>query len=303
MLLHMRSLAPAFILLLICTQLSAGCGSESPSSVLPAAPTAVPPPVSATPSTFSLTGKVYDTANRPIAGAIVEVLDGANAGHKSTTDATGQFWFTGVFEEGQRLRATRENYYEDLARVGPHCERCNPHLWVSFRLGSPIAPANIAGNYTLTIEAAAGCTAFPGEVRTRTYDATIAVEGPQPTRADTTFLASIRGAALVPAEWQGIRIFVAGDHLEVEIGDLHGQPGVIEALGDDAYYSFGGWAATTVDMPAASTITAEFEGEIVYCVMKPGVSVLDDSRRHNCAAAGAVTRSSCPGGRMTFTRR
>lgn len=300
MLLQMRTVSAAFVLLIGSAVMGIGCGAESPTAVLPAAPTPVPPPVQVAASP-SLSGKVYDTANRIISGAVVEVLDGAHAGLRATADANGQYWLTGVFEEGQRLRATRAGYLDGIARVGPACARCNPHLWVYFQLGLPDAPANIAGAYTMTIDALAACTALPAEARTRTYTATISAYGIQPTAANTYFQTTIGGAPIVPGVWDGVWLAVAGDYVEITVGDLHGQPGVIEALGNGAYYSAGAWVKTTI--APGGTITADFEGEIVHCVMKPGVPVVDDQRRHNCAADRAMTRAACPGGRLTLTRR
>ena len=299
----MRSPGAAILLLTISTVSAAGCGSESPAAALPTAPTTtvVPPP--GVTARASVSGKVYDTSNRPIGGATIEVLDGAHAGLRTTSDATGQYWLTGVFEEGQRFRATRDGYLEDISRVGPKCERCNPHLWVYFQLGLPIAPVNIAGQYTMTVEAAEACTALPADMRSRSYTANIVPEAVQPTAANTYFRVDVGGAQLMPdAAWAGVWIAVAGNDIEVVMGDQHGQPGLIEQLGNDTYFSAGVWGRATVASPV-TTFTSTFEGEIVYCVLKPGVALLDVNRRHDCGAARAVTRIACPGGRLTFTRR
>ena len=304
MLLQMRTVSAAFVFLIISATIGTGCGAESRTAALPAAPTAVlpaVPPAVPVGISASLSGKVYDTGNRSIATADVEVLDGPHAGLKTTADANGQYWLNGVFEEGQRLRATKPGYLDGIARVGPPCARCNPHLWVYFQLGLPIAPTNIAGAYTMTIDALPACTAVPAEARSRTYTTTIAADAIQPTAANTNFRATVEGASLVRGVWDGVWLAVAGDYIEIMMGDLHGQPGVIEALGDEAYVGADAWVKTTI--AAGGTITAGFEGTFVYCVMKPGIAVLDDERRHNCGLDRAVTRVVCPGGRMTLTRR
>ena len=299
----MRTFHAAALVLLIGSLAGAGCGSESKTGVLPTAPTSVVPPVVVSANALTLSGRVYDTAFRPIGGATIEVLDGREAGKTTIANASGQFGFTGVFEEGTRFRATKEGFLEGTSRLGPSCAPCNPHHWVYFYLGLPIAPANIAGDYTMTIDAPAGCSALPEEARTRTYTATIAAQANQPTAANTNFGVTIGGALLVPGGvWEGFWIFVAGDYLELQMGDLHGQPGLIEALRDDTYYSVDAWGTTTVPSPG-TTFTAQFEGEIVHCVMKPGISVLDGDRRHNCSADRSISRVSCPGGRLTLTRR
>jgi hypothetical protein len=306
MLLQMSRCEGALILLLTSALAGAGCGSESPPSFLPTAPTAVAtPPTGGTPppavsSAATVSGKVYDTANRPIAGATIEVLDGVNAGMTTTSDRNGQYWLTGVFAEGTRFRASREGYLENFAKVGAYCGRCTPQYWVYFALGLPAAPANIAGEYTMTVE---GCDALPAEMRTRTYPATIVPDAYQPTAATTYFRVDFAGSSLVRGVWDGLWIAVAANDLELEMGDLHGQPGLIEQLDADTYFSVGAWGRATVTTPV-TTFTSVFEGEIYYCVMKPGVPVLDADRRHACSGADrSVTRIGCPGGRLTFNRR
>ena len=299
----MRASQAAVLVLLFGSLAGPGCNSDSKTGALPTAPTSVVPPVGVNANTLALSGRVYDTAFRPIGGATVEVLDGAEAGRTTTANASGQFWFSGVFEEGTRFRATKEGFLDGTSRLGPFCAPCNPHHWVYFHLGLPIAPANIAGAYTMTVEALAGCTALPEEARMRTYTATIAPEANQPTAATTYFRVSTGGASIVHGgTWEGLWISVAGDYIDLAMGDLHGQPGLIEELRADTYFGVDAWGTGTVPSPG-TTFTASFEGAIVYCVMKPGIAVLDGDRRHNCSADRAISRVACPGGRMTFTRR
>src|SRR5687767_7970016 len=147
MLLQMRRSHAAGLLLVFGSLAGAGCNSESPSGALPTAPTAVVPPAVVVSNAPTLRGKVYDTANRPIAGAMIEVMDGAHAGMTTTADTNGQYWLAGGFEEGTRFRATKAGYFESVRSLGPSCAPCNPHHWVYFYLGSPIPPTNIAGSY------------------------------------------------------------------------------------------------------------------------------------------------------------
>ena len=302
MLLQMRAAGAAILLLFASALAGAACGSESPNAVLPTAPTTVvPSPVATLPA--SLSGIIYDTAHRPIGGATIEVLDGAHTGLTTTSNATGQYWLSGAFEQGTRFRASREGYVDGESRLGPSCAPCNPHLWVYIYLALPSAPVNIAGEYTMTVEAAEGCAALPADMRSRSYTASIVAQAVQPTAASSYFRVDIGGPRLMPeAVWSGLWIAVAGDDIELEMGDLHGQPGLIEQLGNDTYFSAGAWGRATVASPGTA-FSSTFEGEIVYCVMKPGVAVLDANGRHNCGADRATTRIACPGGRLTFTRR
>jgi len=271
----MRSLHAAVVVLLIGSLSGAGCGSEAPSRVVPTAPTTVAPSTVAPPSgAMTVSGIVYDTANRPVAGATVEVLDGAQAGMTTTSNASGQYWMTGVFEDGTRFRARREGYLEGVSRLGPYCATCNPHHWVYFALGLPIAPADIAGHYTMTVETRRGCNALPPEMGSRSYAVTIVAEARQPTGADTSFRVDVSGSSLLHGyAWERIWIGVAGDYLELGMGDLHGQPGLVEQLGEDSYFSVGAWGTAAIG--SAATFTVPIDGEIVHCVRKPGAALFD----------------------------
>ncbi len=283
----------------------AACGSESPNRALPTAPTNVVPPTVAPPPAVvvqnqeRLTGMVTDTGFRPIAGAIVEVLDGPHAGMTITSSATGQFSLIGAFEVGTRVRARREGYLDGTSQLVRSCATCVQQLLVSIRLGLLVAPANIAGEYTMTVEA---CDALPLALRTRSFTASIIPAANQPTPANTSFRADISGAQLMRGfAWEGIGIGVAGDYMEFWMGDAHGQPGLIERLDDDTYYSVEAWGTTTVGPGGA--ITVSFLGDTVHCVLKPGEAVLDVNGRYTCDRARSVTRTACGAGRLTLTKR
>lgn len=283
----------------------AACGSESPNRVPPTAPTTVvpptvvPPPAVVVPNPGGLTGRVTDTGFRPIAGAMVEVLDGPQAGMTNTTNASGQFSLSGAFEVGTRVRAKREGYLDGTSQLMGPCATCVPQFWVNISLGLMVAPANIAGEYTMTVEA---CDALPFEVRTRTFAASIVPAADQPTAANTRFRADIGGAQLLRGfAWEGIGIAVAGDYMEFWMGDYHGQPGLIERLDDDTYYSVDAWGTTTVG--PGGTIIVSFLGDMVHCVLKPGEAVFDANGRYTCDRARSVTRTACGAGRLTLTKR
>ena len=42
---------------------------------------------------------MVDTADRPLAGAIVDVVDGPQAGTSATSDTKGEFSLTGAFDD------------------------------------------------------------------------------------------------------------------------------------------------------------------------------------------------------------
>ena len=107
------------------------CGGGSST---PASPSAV------TPTTFALSGRVTDaTTSTAIAGAIVDIQDPAphpNAGKSATTDASGNYRFTGLESSGFTIR-TRASRYSPTSSVvtltsdqtaSPRLEPIN-HTW------------------------------------------------------------------------------------------------------------------------------------------------------------------------------
>jgi hypothetical protein len=176
----------------------------------------------------------------------------------------------------------------------PFCERCRPNFWVYFFLALPEAPANIAHDYTVTVTADPSCTTLPGHARQRTYTTRIVPNVTQPTAANTLFAATVDGASLVTdLSWQGLWFAVAGDYLEVSMGDLHGQPGILERTATNGYFSVGGQGTTTLGSSGVSRITAAFDGEILHCELGPGVAPLDADGRFNCPPALAISRVAC----------
>ena len=298
----MRRHHAAAILIAGAALAASACDGRDPSVVIPTAPA---PVVAAPASGFAIAGKVYDTGFRPLGGASVEVVNGPNAGMRVTTLPSGDFTLRGEFDADTQFRATKDGYQSGVNKLGPHCAPCNPHFWVYFYLGLPVPPADIAGDYLLTVTADEACTALPLEARSRTYTATIVAGTNQPTPANTFFSGRTGAASLIDLLGEGLWFAVAGDYVEVTAGDLHGQPGVLEEIAPRTYFSFGGIGQTTLESSGSTTIRSLFEGEIVYCVLKPDVAPLDGSGRYNCNADRAVTRVACPSLRhqLIFTRR
>ena len=286
---HFTSALPIAGVLLV-----SACGPESTAPLTPTAPTALfSGPAATAVRGLTVSGKVYDTGHRPLAGARVEVVNGIDAGLSTTADARGQFWLTGSFDDNTSFRATLEGYREAVAPLPEPCPQCNPPHWIYFYLGLPVAPADIAGHYTATVIADASCSMLPSEMRTRTYTATIVAEPRQPTPDDTRFVATIEGRSVLPGlGWHDVAIAVAGDYLELSMGDLHGQPGVVDRVYDNAFFAFGGWGSTNVGAGRVSTITSTFEGAIEYCVLPPGMSPIANGR-YACARPHADTHAVC----------
>jgi len=72
-----------------------------------------PDPVSPTPqpSTFTLSGRVVDAdTGAPLASAVVNILDGRDAGRAAVTDAAGSFRVTGLTAGGFTVRVRDDGY-------------------------------------------------------------------------------------------------------------------------------------------------------------------------------------------------
>jgi hypothetical protein len=269
----------------------AGCGSSSPEPT-PSAPSPVPQPVPS--STTQLAGIVYDSADRPLSGARVEVLDGPQAGQSTLTDGTGSYGFNGTFDDATRFRATMTGHVPAVGTRGARCAPCNPNWWLYFFLQPDGASADLTGDYTLTIAADPGCSDLPASARERTYSARIAhaVYGRRPP--ETTFKLTVDATSFLSG-YGALDVFVAGSAVTAEVGDLHGAPGLVEQVGEMTYLTFGGSISAVATTP--SRITASFDGFIEQCELAE-----EWGARRNCTSAPTVARvSSCTSARHQLT--
>jgi hypothetical protein len=231
----------------------------------PAAPTVGP--TTALPTverTLTLRGFVFDTAFRPLAGARIEVVDGANAGLTAVADATGGVTLTGTFQEVTLFRATADQHE---SRIQPwHCSAVcgasGAYPWLGFYLNPSGPSVDIAGGYTLTIVADAACVDIPPERRVRTYRASVS---PQPANGRlgvSAFDLIVTDDSMI-GRYRGFTIGVAGTHLGF---DMHGgeSPVVVERIHTNESISFSGFAATTVAGSKPPLITADMDGWVEY---------------------------------------
>jgi hypothetical protein len=146
-----------------------------------------------------------------------------------------------------------------------------------------VAPADIAGDYTLTFVADRSCAAaLPTELQTRTYAATIATI-PNPTvPANTRFTIAVSGASF-DSFYNWFSVGVAGDYLAFWLGDEH----LVELRATDGYFEITGAATASVGSSGLSTISATFDGVFGYCSRKSMGSV------NRCDSGQAVTLVRC----------
>ena len=153
------------VVLLVLAGGMAACDSSRPS--MPMAPTPVPQPVQQSTTVF-VNGYVYDSAIRILTGAVVEVLDGPQAGLSATADATGKFTLAGTFDDSTRFRASKDGHVDSTGTLSPRCATCSGARFIYLVLGLLAPPVEIAGEYSLTFVADSTCAGIPSELRTRT---------------------------------------------------------------------------------------------------------------------------------------
>ena len=269
-----------------------GHGVTAPTAASSPGTTSVVP----APGAAGIKGTMSDTAFRPVVDAVVEILDGPSAGLTTRSDATGQWGFSGVFDDSSRFRATKEGYEPAIEPIGPFCEACNPKRWVHFALKARAVPVNVAGSYAMTITVDQACSNFPEDVRTRTYAATLpsTVDGsPGSSAANAYFRISPTGANFVPG-WNQFEGGVSGNYMAFWLETL------VEEIGPGNYLMIGMSAGGAVGSEDPATIELQGDGQVTYCAVDPASGVFDD-----CFGGKTVAYAQCNSKRhsLTLTRR
>jgi hypothetical protein len=240
---------------------------------------------------------VTDTAFRPLAGAVVELLDGPDAGTRVEADAFGTFVFVAEFEDHARFRATA-NGYVDNTQLMTYCARCNPQWRLTLLLAPEGPTVDLRGEFTMAIRAGAACAAYLGDARELTYAVTFTRATNAPTfPAGTVFDANVSGGQFVGTS-NRFRVFLAGMYLTAWFGDFHGTPGTVDEIGPLTYVTVGGELLTTVTDDAV--IHGAFNGEIERCELTAPWGT-----RQNCMSGPRTAVAMChsTAHEMTLTRR
>jgi hypothetical protein len=265
-----------------------GCG-DSRNRTPPLAPSTSAPAV----SQQSLSGYVADTAFRAVTGARVEVLDGPQAGLSMVSDAVGQFTYTGTFTSPVSFRVSKDGYISatETSRVSAPGGR----PWAYVRLETVAAPADIAGDYTMTVIADSVCTGIPEEWRTRTYAATIGPRLDPLLRPNTLLTLTVVGAPLLPNR-DNFPIGVSASDIGFTI--YQGEDfGLVEQLTPTTFLAVQGFGLASID-GSASTITAMLNGVIDYCALKS-----ESGWNYNCTTGPAIAHASCESKNHRLTLR
>lgn len=251
----MRTLPVEVLVLALGVSLS-GCG-DSTTQPSPVPQVSAPPPVPAPqPIDAQLTGYVFDSAFRPLAGGVVEALDGPRVGTSATADEKGQFELPGTFSSTTTFRASKPGFVAESQTWTPSSA---PSMRILlFYLSSTIRPVAVADVYTLTLIADSQC-GFADDRRQRTYVAHVVPDSRPGLQAGTRFNVTLSEVEFFETS-EGFTIGVSADYVSLAIGRG------VERVAPGEYMAFYGRAGTSVATPSLSTISVPFDGGIELCM-------------------------------------
>jgi len=206
-----------------------------------------------------LTGWVYDTANRTVPGATVEILTGPYAGTRRTTNEEGEYSFLGRFVDVVTIRASRDGYRDRTQTLNLPLGVAAPGRFVSFTLPSLVDPTIVLGDFTLTLNVDPACTELPVDARTRTYSIIASTMG-----GYTQSIAYVGGATMLD-RFNRFVIAISGDYVRFGLE-------LIEQVADRTYVMINGEAGTAVGSETLNDLTTAFDGVVGYCVAKSELS-------------------------------
>jgi hypothetical protein len=164
---------------------------------------------------------------------------------------------------------------------------------------APPAPApappglvDLRGDYTLTFEVGGGCEEVPKELRTRTYEATVAYS--YSFGSSDWFTAYLSGAKFYDGQ-SPASIEVTGTSLFLDLLDN----AIVEQPSPDSYLATVGAGLASVQPTELSTVSGSFSGWFRYCTATSGAS-----GANQCSVV-TMTQDMCKAenSRWTLTRR
>jgi hypothetical protein len=259
-------------------------------------------------------GVVTDRVQRPIGGALIEVLDGPLAGETRRSDPRGRFELRSrdglpgmpvavrISRDGFRSRTARATWQQGI--VGP----VTSYLWLD-SLEPPIGLQ--PGSYTLSIALdlatatddpqalRAPCAGFPAELATRTYETTISLL-PEPQYSEWMYDHVVTADSSTLTSPHLFTLSVVGSW----VGFGMEEEGIFEEFSGFRYLDVTGDAPTTVSAAVSgASVSIPFKavfsycelsgprGQRSFCVSAPGERVVD---QHTCVGEQAT---------MVFTKR
>lgn len=274
-----------------------GCGPRPGSTPMAPSPSPTPVPPPSPPAHLVLNGYVYDTAFRPVGGATVRLLDGAQAGASTQSNETGRFSFTGTFADPTTVEVSKDGYATATGTAKSNNSQTGV-IWGFLVLDELARPVDIAGDYSLTIEVDSACAGIPSEVRTRTYAASIRPAPDSHTQPGTSLTLTVDSGSFRP-DRNSFAIGVAGD--EVVFSIYNGEDfGLVEKIAAGTFLAIGGTARVSIGTGPVTTISTPFSGDVDYCAYQS-----DTGWTYQCNSGPRAAYEHCesPHHQLTVTRR
>ena len=217
---------------------------------------------------YVIRGYVSDSITRALDGASVTLVDGAQAGASTLTDAAGRFSIPFSSGDAVQVRFAKEGYLPLVTSVHPDVPGGSGGIAITLFLTT--SPVSLAGTYTALFTADASCSQIPQAFRTRSYTATIGQQGEMPrnTRLDVTLSGATfaqGGSRMVLNTFFG---FVKGDTVDLRIENVTAilgdwDEGISEQVAPGVFVSvFGTASLFTVRDPG--NMTASVSGDFQY---------------------------------------
>lgn len=117
--------------------------------------------------------------------------------------------------------------------------------------------------------------------------------------AGTVFELTVGGTPFL-TNFKTVPLYVAGDYFAVELGDFHGQPGLVEQVAETTYLALSGSAPVPAGSSTLSSISVPFDGLIDYCVLPEAMG-----SRYSCMPVSTNARAErqSTGHRLVLERR
>ena len=223
--------------------------------------------------TFILRGSVTEPGQLGVAGATVEVISGP--ANSVLTSFFGSYELFGVGGTSV-VRMRKSGYFDESRTVTMSGDQT-----LNVEITPRVAPANVAGNYSVTFEASPSCTILSPELRTRTYTARI-------DQNAASLLITLSGAQFVTAFGALRNSFsarIAGDSVTADLGGTYSVfyygPTIEESLPNGQ--TLGIWG----------TITASVTSQSISGTLVGGFALKTGNRYATCSA---------PQNQVVFTR-
>jgi hypothetical protein len=213
--------------------------------------------------TYRLVGRVTDGEfpSAGVAGAQVQALSGS-ASITTTTDTSGNYRLYGMRVDSE-VHVTRDGYQPLVQTI-----HLTGHATQNFQLTPIGGPRlNLAGSYTLTIDAAPGCSgpdALPDDLQHRSYQATV-TQNAVNLRVDLTEprfrLNNGLGNYFTGSAEVGGATFTLADYIDYYYFNFRQYPSIAEQLSDGTVLVVAGSVATK---GTAAGLSGQLSGSLTH---------------------------------------